>query len=116
GFEEYLHAKYPTGKRFSIEGAESLVPMLNTFIEDGANLGVDEFVMGMAHRGRLNTLAHVLGKPYEMILGEFEGHLPENDEGDGDVKCHLGYSQDRITRSGREAHRADAFTPSALDF
>src|SRR5947207_3042806 len=63
GFEEYLHAKYPTGKRFSLEGAESLVPMLNTLIEDGANLGVDEFVMGMAHRGRLNTLAHVLGKP-----------------------------------------------------
>src|SRR3954447_9302707 len=115
GFEEYLQAKYPTGKRFSIEGAESLIPMLNTFIEDGANLGLDEFVMGMAHRGRLNTLAHVLGKPYEMILGEFEGHLPENDEGDGDVKYHLGYSHDRITKSGRKAHLALSFNPSHLE-
>ncbi|HEV8607305.1 MAG TPA: 2-oxoglutarate dehydrogenase E1 component [Tepidisphaeraceae bacterium] len=115
GFEEYLHAKYPTGKRFSIEGAESLIPMMNVLIEDGASLGVDEFVMGMAHRGRLNTLAHVLGKPYEMILGEFEGHLPENDEGDGDVKYHLGYSHDRITKSGRKAHLALSFNPSHLE-
>src|SRR3954463_8108903 len=115
GFEEYLQAKYPTGKRFSIEGAEALVPMLNTLIEDGANLGLDEFVMGMAHRGRLNTLAHVLGKPYEMILGEFEGHLPENDEGDGDVKYHLGYSHDRVTRAGKKAHLALSFNPSHLE-
>jgi 2-oxoglutarate dehydrogenase E1 component len=115
GFEEYLHAKYPTGKRFSLEGAESLIPMLNIMVEDGAALGVDEFVSGMAHRGRLNTLAHVLGKPYEMILGEFEGHLPDSDEGDGDVKYHLGYSHDRVTKSGKRIHLALSFNPSHLE-
>lgn len=115
GFEEYLHSKYPTGKRFSLEGAESLVPLLNTLIEDGAALGVDEFVTGMAHRGRLNTLAHVLGKPYEMILGEFEGHLLADYEGDGDVKYHLGYSHDRMTKSGRRVHLALSFNPSHLE-
>jgi len=60
-------------------------------------------------------VAHVLGKPYEMILGEFEGHLPENDEGDGDVKYHLGYSHDRVTKSGKKAHLALSFNPSHLE-
>src|SRR5262249_27219028 len=115
GFEEFLHAKYPTGKRFSLEGGQSFIPLLNTLIEDGATLGIDEFVVGMAHLGRLNTLAHVLGKPYEMILGEFEGHVPEADEGDGDVKYHLGYSQDRVTRSGKKVHLALSFNPSHLE-
>src|SRR5688572_1244685 len=71
--------------------------------------------MGMAHRGRLNTLANVLGKPYEMILAEFEGYIPEDMEGDGDVKYHLGYSQDRVTKSGRKLHVSLAFNPSHLE-
>ena len=116
GFEDYLKLKYANAKRFGLEGAESFVPLLNTIVEDGACLGVDELVMGMAHRGRLNTLAHVLGKPYEMILGEFEGHVPtDEEEGDGDVKYHLGYSQDRTAKCGRKVHLALAFNPSHLE-
>jgi 2-oxoglutarate dehydrogenase E1 component len=115
GFEEYLKLKYGNAKRFGLEGGESLIPLLNTVVEDGAALGMEEIVMGMAHRGRLNTLANVLGKPYEMILGEFEGYIPEDMEGDGDVKYHLGYSQDRITKSGRKLHVSLAFNPSHLE-
>ncbi len=115
GFEEYLHTKYIGAKRFSLEGSESFILLLNTVIEEGASLGVDEFVVGMAHRGRLNTLAHVLGKPYEMILGEFEGYVPDADEGDGDVKYHLGFSQDRISRGGRKVHLSLSFNPSHLE-
>jgi 2-oxoglutarate dehydrogenase E1 component len=115
GFEEYLHTKYVGGKRFSLEGAESFVPLVNMLVEEGTELGVEEFVMGMAHRGRLNTLAHVFGKPYEMILGEFEGHIPQADEGDGDVKYHLGFSQDRVTKSGKKVHIALSFNPSHLE-
>jgi 2-oxoglutarate dehydrogenase E1 component len=115
GFEEYLAAKYVGAKRFGIEGAESFIPMLNTIIDHGAALGVDQFVLGMAHRGRLNTLAHVLHKPYEMILSEFEGVLPNEDEGDGDVKYHLGYSHDRVAQSGRKVHVGLSFNPSHLE-
>ena len=115
GFEEYLKLKYANAKRFGLEGAESLVPLLNTIVEDGAALGMEEIVMGMAHRGRLNTLANVLGKPFEMILSEFEGYVPEDMEGDGDVKYHLGYSQDRVTKSGRKLHVSLAFNPSHLE-
>ena len=84
-------------------------------VEEAADLGAEELVFGMAHRGRLNTLAHVLCKPYEMILSEFEGHGLEQDEGDGDVKYHLGYSQDRITRTGRKIHVSMSFNPSHLE-
>lgn len=115
GFEDYCKLKYPTTKRFGLEGGESFIPLLNTIVEHGSTLGVEEMVMGMAHRGRLNTLAHVLGKPYEMILGEFEGHAPSDDEGDGDVKYHLGYSQDRVTHAGRRVHLSLAFNPSHLE-
>jgi 2-oxoglutarate dehydrogenase E1 component len=115
GFEDYCKLKYPTTKRFGLEGGESFIPLLNTIVEDGAALGVEEFVTGMAHRGRLNTLANVMGKPYEMILGEFEGPIPTDDEGDGDVKYHLGYSLDRVTRSGKKVHLALAFNPSHLE-
>jgi len=115
GFEEFLQQKYIGTKRFSLEGAESFVPLLNTLLEEGSNIGVDEFVLGMAHRGRLNTLAHVLNKPYETILSEFEGTLvPADNEGDGDVKYHMGYSQDR-TINGRKVHVALSFNPSHLE-
>lgn len=115
GFEEYLHTRYVGAKRFSLEGAESLIPLLNTIIEEGAALGVEQFVVGMAHRGRLNTLAHVLHKPYDMILSEFEGHLPQPDEGDGDVKYHMGYSHDRVSACGRPVHVSLSFNPSHLE-
>ncbi len=116
GFEEFLHTRFIGQKRFSLQGAESLVPLLNFVVEEGAALGVDEFVMGMAHRGRLNVLAHVLGKPYEVMLAEFAGTLlPQGHHGDGDVKYHLGYSQDRNTRCGRRVHLGLSFNPSHLE-
>ena len=114
GFEEFLHQQYQGAKRFSVEGGEALIPLLNTLVEEGAGLGVDEYVIGMAHRGRLNTLAHVLNKPYETILSEFEGTLQTDNEGDGDVKYHMGYSQDRMI-NGKKVHVALSFNPSHLE-
>ncbi len=79
--------------------------MLDTLIEEGGAAGVEEIVIGMPHRGRLNVLANVLRKPYEMILAEFEGSLLASEAtGDGDVKYHLGYSRDHTTRAGRTVH------------
>jgi 2-oxoglutarate dehydrogenase E1 component len=117
GFEEFLAMKYVGGKRFSIEGGEALIPLMNTIIDEGANhQGVEEFVTGMAHRGRLNVLAHVMNKPYEHIISEFEGTVQAgNDEGDGDVKYHLGYSQERTTSTGKKVHLALSFNPSHLE-
>src|SRR5215212_8593736 len=115
-FEKFLHTRYVGQKRFSLEGAESLVPLMNTLIEDGATLGVEEVIMGMAHRGRLNVLAHVMNKPYETILSEFEGTIKhESDEGDGDVKYHLGYSNERPSPAGRKVHLLLAPNPSHLE-
>ncbi len=115
GFEEYLHTKYVGQKRFSLEGGEAFIPMMNAMIEEGASLGVEEMVMGMAHRGRLNVLAHVLHKPYELILSEFEGTSVPLDDGDGDVKYHLGYSNDRITKAGKKVHVSLSYNPSHLE-
>jgi 2-oxoglutarate dehydrogenase E1 component len=116
GFEEFLQAKYVGVKRFSLEGAESLIPLLNTLVRDGADLGVEQLVMGMAHRGRLNVLAHVVGKAYELILTEFEDRqLRPHDESDGDVKYHLGYGSDIITTSNKKIHVALSFNPSHLE-
>ncbi|HLL89459.1 MAG TPA: 2-oxoglutarate dehydrogenase E1 component [Tepidisphaeraceae bacterium] len=115
GFEEFLHVKYVNGKRFSIEGGEALIPLLNAIIDEGAAQGVEEFVHGMAHRGRLNTLAHVLNKPYERIMSEFNGTAQlADDEGDGDVKYHLGFSNDRSV-NGKSVHLALSFNPSHLE-
>src|SRR5437763_1078801 len=97
-FEQFLQARYPGQKRFSLEGGEALVPLLDAVVEEAARLDVAEMVLGMPHRGRLNVLAHVLEKPYEMIFAEFEGApLPDDVLGEGDVKYHLGYSRDRRT-------------------
>ncbi|HEV7298168.1 MAG TPA: 2-oxoglutarate dehydrogenase E1 component [Tepidisphaeraceae bacterium] len=117
GFEEFLATKYVGGKRFSVEGGEAVIPLLNTVIDEGANhQGVEEFVTGMAHRGRLNVLAHVMNKPYEQIISEFEGTAQNgSDEGDGDVKYHLGYSQERTTAAGKNVHLALSFNPSHLE-
>jgi 2-oxoglutarate dehydrogenase E1 component len=115
-FEQFLQTRYPTAKRFSLEGAESLVPLLDTLVEEGGAQGVEEMVLGMPHRGRLNVLANVLRKPYEMILAEFEGSfLAKEATGDGDVKYHLGYSRDQVTRAGRTVHLSLSANPSHLE-
>ncbi|HXH12956.1 MAG TPA: 2-oxoglutarate dehydrogenase E1 component [Alphaproteobacteria bacterium] len=115
-FERYLHTRYIGHKRFSLEGAEALLPLLDTVVEEGARHGVEEIVMGMAHRGRLNVLAHVVRKPYEIILSEFEEtFVPQEGEGDGDVKYHLGYSRDHSTANGRTVHLSLSANPSHLE-
>ncbi|WP_203839994.1 multifunctional oxoglutarate decarboxylase/oxoglutarate dehydrogenase thiamine pyrophosphate-binding subunit/dihydrolipoyllysine-residue succinyltransferase subunit [Winogradskya humida] len=90
-FETFLQTKYVGQKRFSLEGGESLIPLLDAVLEDSAEAGLDETVIGMAHRGRLNVLANIVGKPYEKIFNEFEGQMdPKSAHGSGDVKYHLG--------------------------
>ena len=116
GFEEFLGTKYVGQKRFSLEGAEALIPLLDVLIEDAGSAGVDEIIMGMPHRGRLNVLANILGKPYEMILAEFEGtFLPAHIQGDGDVKYHLGFARDHVTRNGHKVHVSLLSNPSHLE-
>ena len=115
-FEQFLQTRYPTAKRFSLEGGESLIPILDTLVEDAGEQGVEEMVIGMPHRGRLNVLANVLGKPSEMILAEFEGSfIVKESMGDGDVKYHLGYSRDHVTRSGAKVHLSLSPNPSHLE-
>src|SRR2546422_6764979 len=116
GLEQFLQLRYPTAKRFSLEGSDSLVPLLHTVIEDAGALGVEEMVFGMSHRGRINVLANVLRKPYEMIIAEFEGSLLAKEAtGDGDVKYHLGYSRDHTTRAGHKVHLSLSANPSHLE-
>jgi 2-oxoglutarate dehydrogenase E1 component len=115
-FEQFLQARYSGQKRFSLEGGEALIPLLDALVDEAARLQAAELVMGMAHRGRLNVLAHVLGKPYETIFAEFEGApLPEDIDGDGDVKYHLGYSSDHRTRAGADIHLSMPSNPSHLE-
>jgi 2-oxoglutarate dehydrogenase E1 component len=114
-FEQWLHRTHKT-KRFSLEGSEALIPLLNMIVDDGAEIGVQEICMGMPHRGRLNVLAHVLNKPYEVLLSEFAGTiLTQNDQGDGDVKYHLGYATDRPTAQGKTIHIGLSPNPSHLE-
>ncbi len=116
GFENYLHTKFIGHKRFSLEGAETLVPLLTTLAETGAALEVEEMVLGMAHRGRLNVLAHVLEKPYEQFFSEFEGTVPDQGiHGSGDVKYHMGFSNDYETQSGQTVHISLSPNPSHLE-
>ncbi|HEX7075178.1 MAG TPA: 2-oxoglutarate dehydrogenase E1 component, partial [Hyphomicrobiaceae bacterium] len=92
GIERYLHTRFVGQKRFSLEGGESLIPMLDTLIQSGGESGIREFVIGMAHRGRINVLVNVLGKPPEELFDEFEGNIdPEQLKGSGDVKYHKGF-------------------------
>ncbi len=115
-FERFLHVKFPGQKRFSLEGGETLVPMLDALVESGAEAGIEQLVLGMAHRGRLNVLANVVRKPYEMILAEFEGStLPDWVQGDGDVKYHQGYSRELRTSCGRTVHVSLTPNPSHLE-
>ena len=125
-FEQFLQNKFIGAKRFSLEGAESLIPLLQRLIERAARSNVVEIVIGMAHRGRLNVLANVLGKPASQIFAEFQDKVDKNDgadrgesNGGGDVKYHLGYSIDRVFGEGADEHRVHlslAFNPSHLEW
>jgi len=114
-FENFLHTKYVGQKRFSLEGGESLIPALDTLLESAANLGVEEFVMGMSHRGRLNTLTNIFGKSPKAIFSEFEGKDYEEEVFDGDVKYHLGWTSHRETDTGKKVNINIAPNPSHLE-
>jgi 2-oxoglutarate dehydrogenase E1 component len=114
--ETFLHKKYIGAKRFSLEGGESLIPLMDWLIEEFGDRGGEEIVIGMAHRGRLNILANILNKDLTAIFAEFEDKNPQELMGRGDVKYHLGYSSDRLTRSGKEIHLSLAFNPSHLEW
>ncbi len=115
-FEQFLHTRYPGNKRFSLEGADTLIPALAEIIDRAADGGVKRVVIGMAHRGRLNVLANILNKSYRKIFGEFEGVLlPDQAEGSGDVKYHLGQRGHHITPDGREIEIILAANPSHLE-
>jgi len=115
GIERYLHTRFVGQKRFSLEGGESLIPMIDDLIQQGGQKGVKELVIGMAHRGRINVLVNVLGKSPEELFEEFEGNVePEEMKGSGDVKYHKGYSADMKTPGGN-VHLALAFNPSHLE-
>ena len=116
GFERFLHKRFPGTKRFGLDGAEAMVPALEQIIKRGGALGVDEIVVGMPHRGRLNVLAAVMGKPYRVIFHEFQGgsSLPSDIEGSGDVKYHLGASSDREF-DGNSVHLSLTANPSHLE-
>ena len=115
GIERYLHTRFVGQKRFSLEGAESLIPMLADLIQQGGSSGVKELVIGMAHRGRVNVLVNVLGKNPEELFEEFEGIVESADmKGSGDVKYHKGFSADMKTPGGN-VHIALAFNPSHLE-
>jgi len=115
-FEEFLQKKYVGAKSFSLEGSETLIPLLDLAIEKAGSQGVEEVVFGMAHRGRLNVLANVLGKNPRTIFREFDDADPELYLGRGDVKYHLGYSSDFETSGGKRLHLSLAFNPSHLEF
>lgn len=116
GYEKFLHVKYMGTKRFGLDGGEALIPAMEQIIKRGGNLGVREIVIGMPHRGRLNILANVMQKPYRAIFNEFQGgsYKPEEVDGSGDVKYHLGASSDR-TFDGHTVHLSLTANPSHLE-
>ncbi|WP_084861020.1 2-oxoglutarate dehydrogenase E1 component [Salibaculum halophilum] len=116
GFEKFLHVKYMGTKRFGLDGAESLIPAMEQIIKRGGSLGLKDIVIGMPHRGRLNILANVMGKPYRAIFHEFQGgsFKPEDVDGSGDVKYHLGASSDREF-DGNSVHLSLTANPSHLE-
>ena len=114
-FENFLHTKFVGQKRFSLEGAETAIPALDAVCEKGADLGIEDFVIGMAHRGRLNVLANILNKTYNDIFTEFEGRPSEDSVFDGDVKYHMGYSSDQKSNNGKQVHLSLTPNPSHLE-
>ncbi|MFV2071228.1 MAG: 2-oxoglutarate dehydrogenase E1 component [Thermoanaerobaculales bacterium] len=115
-FETFTHSRYQGQKRFSLEGAESLIPAMHQFLESAGESDAEEVVIGMAHRGRLNVLANILHKPYSMIFHEFEDNIrPDRSGGDGDVKYHRGYTSEYETTSGATVHISLTANPSHLE-
>ncbi len=115
-FERFIHTKYIGHKRFSLEGSETMIPILDTLLSDAAEQEVGEVVIGMAHRGRLNVLANILGKPYETIFSEFEGSIdPNTTQGSGDVKYHLGSRGTYESPNGSTVDVTLASNPSHLE-
>lgn len=115
-FEQFMHAKFVGAKRFSLEGAESLIPLLDMAIEEAGEKNIKEIVVGMAHRGRLNVLANIMGKSPRQIFREFDDAYKASNRGAGDVKYHLGHSRDYGTASGKAIHLSLCFNPSHLEF
>ncbi len=114
-FEKFLQKKFPGQKRFSLEGAESLIPALDAVMEKGSELGIKEFVIGMPHRGRLNVLTNIMRKPYQAIFSEFEGVEYDDEALLGDVKYHLGYTVNRKSTNGKEIKFTLSPNPSHLE-
>ncbi|MBI3395799.1 MAG: 2-oxoglutarate dehydrogenase E1 component [Spirochaetia bacterium] len=114
-FEKFLAQKYPGKKRFSLEGGETLICVLDTIVEESGRLGIDQLVLGMAHRGRLNVLVNVMEKPAGYVFAEFEEKYNPAMRDYADVKYHLGYSNEKMTRSGREVGLSLMFNPSHLE-
>ena len=115
-FERFLHTKYVGHKRFSLEGGETLIPLLDRILNDAALLGLREVVIGMPHRGRLNVLANTVGKPISQIFAEFEGNDPSSYQGSGDVKYHLGATGTHLADTGETITVTVAPNPSHLEF
>jgi 2-oxoglutarate dehydrogenase E1 component len=114
-FENFLATKFVGQKRFSLEGAESFLPAMNALMEHGVEMGIEDYVIGMAHRGRLNVLANIMNKPTKDIFTEFEGRPSEDGLFDGDVKYHMGYSSDVTSDSGKKVHISLTPNPSHLE-
>ncbi len=115
GFEKFIHTRFTGQKRFSLEGAETLIPSLDAVIEHGAELGIEEFIIGMPHRGRLNVITNILRKPYEMVFREFSGKSYVDSISLGDVKYHLGYGNTITTHKGKKIRLNLAPNPSHLE-
>ncbi|MGL4610071.1 MAG: 2-oxoglutarate dehydrogenase E1 component [Trueperaceae bacterium] len=115
-FEDFIQKKYVGVKSFSLQGGESLIPLLDLAVEKAGAQGVDEIVFGMAHRGRLNVLTNIVGKPARQIFREFDDADAKENMGRGDVKYHLGYSRDMETSTGKKIHLSLSFNPSHLEF
>ncbi len=115
-FEQFIHKNYVGAKRFSLEGSESMIPLIDLLVEAAGQHGIEELVIGMAHRGRLNVLVNVMGKNVREIFAAFDDKKPERFLGAGDVKYHLGYSSEVTTQGGRQVHVSMAFNPSHLEF
>jgi len=114
-FESYLHTKFVGQKRFSLEGGEAVIPAMSVLMELGADLGIEDYVIGMAHRGRLNVLTNIMNKSYKDVFTEFEGRPSEDSLFDGDVKYHMGYSNDIVSQSGKNVHVSLTPNPSHLE-
>ena len=113
--EKFLHTRFVGAKRFSIEGADSLIPQLEHLVSKGVELGVEDLIIGMAHRGRLNVLVNFMDRAVQETLAQFDGHFQSSSEFNGDVKYHLGYSTDKKGKGGENCHISLAFNPSHLE-